>query len=144
MPADPPDESRLPVAPGVSIGLDELRVQFSRSRGPGGQHVNRAETQVELTFDLWGSPSLSSAQKALALRRLAGRVDGSGVLRVTSSGTRSQLRNREEAVARFVELMQRAVRQLKPRRPTRPTAASRERRLEGKRRRALLKQLRRE
>ena len=143
-PTDTPDGRRLIITASVSISQDELRLQFTRSSGPGGQHVNKSETQVELSFDLIGSPSLTSVQKALAQRRLGARVDGAGLLHVTSSGTRSQLRNREEAVARFVDLMRLALREHKPRRPTRPTAASRERRLEGKRRRAQLKDLRRE
>jgi ribosome-associated protein len=143
-PADTPEERLIRVADGVAIPLAELKFQFARSHGPGGQHVNKSETQVELTFDLLGSPSLSDEHKDRIRRRLGTRVDGDGVLHVTSSATRSQLRNREEAVARFEDLIRRALSTPRPRRRTRPTAASRERRLEQKRRRALLKQTRRE
>ena len=144
-PAAAPQEDRLlRINEWVTIPLEELRFQFARSHGPGGQHVNKSETQVELTFDLLGSPSLTDEHKARLRARLGTRVDSDGVLHVTSSATRSQLRNREEATARFVDLMRRALREPKPRRSTAPTAASRERRLEQKRRRAQVKQTRRE
>lgn len=132
----------LPVSDAVSIPLAELRFRFSRSSGPGGQHVNRSATQVELLFDVTGSPSLSDEQRALVLRRLSGYIDTDGVLHLVSSSTRSQLRNREEVTLRFARLMERALRPSKPRRPTRPTGAARARRLEEKRRRSQAKRLR--
>ena len=132
----------LPVSDAVSIPLAELRFRFSRSSGPGGQHVNRSATQVELLFDVAGSPSLSDEQRALVLRRLSGYIDTDGVLHLVSSSTRSQLRNREEVTLRFARLMERALRPSKPRRPTRPTGAARARRLEEKRRRSQAKRLR--
>jgi len=127
----------------VKIPLDELRYQFVRSSGPGGQHVNRSATQVELTFDLAGSPSLDDAQKARAIAALKSYVDKAGVLHLASQASRSQLYNREDVTARFVELMRRALRVPKKRRPTRPTVASKERRLEAKRRRSGTKRERR-
>jgi ribosome-associated protein len=127
----------------VKIPLDELRYQFVRSSGPGGQHVNRSATQVELTFDLAGSPSLDDAQKARAIAALKSHVDKAGVLHLASQASRSQLYNREDVTARFVELMRRALRVPKKRRPTRPTVASKERRLEAKRRRSGTKRERR-
>ena len=127
----------------VRIPLAELRYQFVRSSGPGGQHVNRSATQVELTFDLAGSPSLDDAQKARAIAALKSYVDSAGVLHLASQTFRSQLRNRQDVTTRFVELMRRALRIPKKRRPTRPTASSKERRLESKRRRSRVKRERR-
>ncbi len=126
----------------IVIPLEELKFRFSRSSGPGGQHVNRSETQVELLFDVARSPSLTEEQRALVLRRLRGYIDADGVLHLVSGGTRSQLRNREEVIRRFAQMMERALRVPKPRRPTCPTAAARERRLAQKRRRAEVKRLR--
>ena len=126
----------------VKIPLAELHFQFVRSSGPGGQHVNRSATQVELTFDLAGSPSLDDAQKARVRAALKSHVDKDGVLHLASQISRSQLQNRQDVTARFVELMRRALRVPKKRRPTRPTAASKERRLDAKRRRSRVKRVR--
>jgi len=140
----PEDTAReLVITEAVRIPLAELRYQFVRSSGPGGQHVNRSATQVELTFDLAGSPSLDDAQKARAKAALKSYVDKAGVVHLASQASRSQLYNREDVTARFVELMRRALRVPKKRRPTRPTAGSKERRLESKRRRSGTKRERR-
>jgi len=133
----------LAITEAVRIPLAELRYQFVRSSGPGGQHVNRSATQVELTFDLAGSPSLDDAQKARARAALKSYVDKAGVVHLASQASRSQLYNREDVTARFVELMRRALRVPKKRRPTRPTVGSKERRLEGKRHRSVIKRDRR-
>src|SRR5512136_2622347 len=137
------ESSELVITDRVKIPLAELRYQFVRSSGPGGQHVNRSATQVELTFDLANSPSLSDEQKARARASLKSYVDKDGILHLASQTFRSQLQNREDVTARFVELMRRAVRLPKKRRPTRPTAGSKERRLESKRRRSSVKRERR-
>lgn len=127
----------------VSIPEHELVWRFSRSSGPGGQSVNTTDSRVQLVFDLAGSPSVPEPLRQRALGRLAHRlVDGS--LTVTASEYRSQHRNRETARARLSELLGRAFAPPPPRRrPTRPTGASRERRLAGKRRRSELKATRR-
>ena len=138
-----PGESELVINDAARIPLAELRYQFVRSSGPGGQHVNRSATQVELTFDLAGSPSLNDAQKARARAALKSYVDKDGVVHLASQTFRSQLQNREDVTARFVQLMRRALRVPKKRRPTRPTAASKERRIESKRRRSTVKRERR-
>jgi len=135
--------SELVITEAVRIPLAELRYQFVRSSGPGGQHVNRSATQVELTFDLAGSPSLDDAQKARAIAGLKSYVDKAGVLHLASQASRSQLYNREDVTTRFVVLMRRALRIPKKRRPTRPTASSKERRLESKRQRSKIKRERR-
>ncbi len=125
---------------GVSIPQAELRFRFSRSSGPGGQHVQKSSTRVELLFDVANSPSLSEEQRARVLKRLAGYVDSAGVLHLTSQSERSQWRNREEAIARFHDLMKQALKRRKRRKPTRPTAASREKRLQEKRKKSEKKQ----
>ncbi len=120
----------------------ELTWRFSRSGGPGGQHVNTSDTRVELSFDVAGAASLPARLRARALERLAGRlVDG--VLTVAASEHRSQLRNREEAEDRLAELLRGAVAPPpRPRTPTRPTRAGRERRLQDKKHRGEVKRLR--
>jgi len=137
------NESALRITNSISIPISELRFRFARSSGPGGQHVNRSATQVELLFDVANSPSLNEAQRERVLRRLRSRIDQDGILHLVSQETRSQLRNREEVVKRFQVLMREALRVPKRRLPTRPTRASQERRLREKRRRSEAKRSRR-
>jgi ribosome-associated protein len=137
------NESVMRVTDTVSIPMSELRFRFARSSGPGGQHVNRSATQVELLFDVAGSPSLNETQRRRVLRKLKSRIDKESILHLVSQETRSQLRNREEVVERFQELMREALRVPKRRRPTRPPRAARERRLKEKRRRSEIKRRRR-
>ncbi len=122
----------------------ELSWRFSRSSGPGGQHVNTTDSRVELSYDVARSPSLPEDLRARALERLVGRlVDG--VLRVASSEQRSQLQNRESAARRMGQLLREAVAPpAPPRRPTKPTRGSKERRLQVKRQRSQLKRQRRD
>ena len=127
----------------MAISLDELSFRYARSSGPGGQHVQRTETKVELLFDLARSPSLSEEQRQLALSRLGGRIDSQGVLHLVSQTGRSQLDNREEVVERFCRLLAAALVPAKKRASTKPSTASRHRRLEAKRHRSEAKRLRR-
>jgi ribosome-associated protein len=127
---------------GMTIPADELSWRFSRSPGPGGQSVNTADTRVELGFDLMASTSLPEPLKQRALRALAGRLTD-GVITVVASEHRSQLRNREAAAARLSQLLTEATAPpAPPRRATKPTRASVERRLAAKQRRARTKRLR--
>jgi ribosome-associated protein len=120
----------------------ELHWRFSRSSGPGGQGVNTADSRVELSFDVAGSPSLPQHLRERALRRLQGRLVH-GVLTVPASEHRSQLRNRAAARERLAATLRAALAPDPPqRRPTRPTAGSRRRRLEQKARRSAVKRLR--
>lgn len=131
---------------GAARPLDEseLEFRFTRSGGPGGQHVNTSATRVELVFDLAASQALNEAERSLAARRLRSRLDGDGRLRVVAQDERSQVRNRRLAIERFCELMREALRPPPPpRRPTRPGRAAEERRLAGKRQASTRKRLRR-
>jgi ribosome-associated protein len=123
----------------VVIPDAELSWRFSRSSGPGGQHVNTSDTAAELSFDLAGSTALPRAYKDRALQRLAGRlVDG--VLTIRAEEHRSQLRNREAAKARLSALLGEATAPPPaPRRPTKPSRRVQQRRVEGKRRRGAIK-----
>lgn len=127
----------------LRIPLAELRFSFTRSGGPGGQHVNKAATQVELSFDVTGSPSLSVEQKQRLASRLRGYMSSEGVLRLACQSTRSQAQNREEVVERFAALLRAALHVPKPRQPTRPSRASAMRRVAAKRHRSAIKRQRR-
>ncbi len=133
----PMDGESIRVTRSVVLPLGEVELRFSRSSGPGGQHAQKSETRVEAVFDVESSEALTEAQK----RRVIGRTGP--VLRAIAQDERSQARNRELALERLVEQLRRALRVERKRVPTKPTAAARERRLEGKRRRAKTKRLRR-
>jgi ribosome-associated protein len=135
-----PEELRI--TPEVVIPYDELEFRVSRASGPGGQGVNTTDSRVELRFDLAGSPSIPPEAKQRALRRLASRLDSSGRLRVVAQTQRSQLLNRREAAERLAELLAPAMAAPRTRRPTRPSAAARARRVESKRQRSATKRLR--
>jgi ribosome-associated protein len=121
----------------VSIPRSEIDFRFSRSSGPGGQHAQKSDTRVEASFDVEASSALSETQK----RRVVARAGP--VLRAVAQDERSQWRNRELATERLVESLRQALKVERRRRPTKPTKASRERRLEQKRRRSDTKRLRR-
>lgn len=121
----------------VSIPRSEIELRFSRSSGPGGQHAQKSDTRVEATFDVEASKALSDTQK----RRVVARAGP--VLRAVAQDERSQWRNRELATERLVEALREALRVRRKRRPTRPSKAAVERRLEQKRRRAERKRQRR-
>jgi ribosome-associated protein len=127
----------------LAIPASELEFRFSRSSGPGGQHVQRSDTRVELLFNVAASPSLSAEQRERILARLANQIDGEGVLRIVSSSTRSQLENRGDAMRRFQAVLASALRTRKRRVATRPSAAAREERLTAKRVRSQHKATRR-
>ena len=133
----------LPITDQLAVPLSELRFRFSRSGGPGGQHVNRTATRVELLFDVAHSPSLTEEQRQRLLKRLAGRIDSEGILRVAAQSERSQLRNRQEAIERLQTLLRQALYIPKRRRRSRVPRWARERRLAEKRRRSEAKRYRR-
>jgi ribosome-associated protein len=127
----------------ISIDEREIEESFVRASGPGGQNVNKLATAVQLRFDVRGSPSLPVEVRA-RLERLAGtRMTRDGVLIIIAQRHRTQARNREDALERLIDLVRRAAVAPRLRRPTRPTAAARKRRVEAKKHRAGVKRLRR-
>jgi ribosome-associated protein len=134
------DGAALKITERLEIPLAELHFQFSRSGGPGGQHVNRSATQVELTFDVADCPSLTEAQRARILSGLQSYIDSRGTLHLSSQTTRSQHRNRAEVIERFQHLLRRALHVPKRRVPTRPPPYVKEQRLAEKRRTGAIKQ----
>jgi ribosome-associated protein len=135
--------SAVVVDAGLSIPRHELTYRATRSGGPGGQHVNTSSTRVELLWNVDGSMAVSDEQRARLRARLGGKVDSFGNVRVVASAFRSQLRNKEDAERRLAALLRRALAIPKPRKRTRPTGQSIERRLESKRRLAEKKRARR-
>jgi ribosome-associated protein len=131
------ERESIRVTRSVVLPVSEIELRFSRSSGPGGQHANTSETRVEALFDVEGSAALSEAQKRRVLAKAGPTI------RAVAQDERSQWRNRELAVERLVEQLREALRVERKRVPTKPSAAVRERRLEGKRRRAQTKRLRR-
>ena len=130
------------VTPQISLDESELEEAFVRSPGPGGQNVNKVATAVQLRFPVAHTASLPEDVRQ-RLRALAGkRVGADGWLVISASRYRSQVRNREDARERLVELIRAAAQPPKPRKPTRPSKASKERRLQAKRERAQVKQSR--
>jgi ribosome-associated protein len=128
---------------GLAIPLSEIRFRFSRSGGAGGQHANKVSTRVELLFDVKGSGSLNEEQRRTLLDRLAPRLDSSGQLSVVSDASRSQWKNREDAVDRFLQLLRHALTPRKKRVATRAHAGAREKRLQAKKIRSRTKAARR-
>lgn len=122
--------------------IREVEYRTSRSSGPGGQHVNKTESRVELLWSLQESNCLSEAQKIMVLGRLAGRITDEGKLILVSEKYRSQHRNKVEVTARFLDLLTRSLVPLKKRRPTRPTRSSVEKRIRNKKIRGEIKKLR--
>jgi ribosome-associated protein len=131
------ERESIQVTRSVTLPRSEIDYRFSRSSGPGGQHAQKSDTRVEASFDVEASSALSEAQK----RRVVAKAGP--VLRAIAQDERSQWRNRELATERIVVALRQALKVERRRRPTKPTKASRERRLEQKRRRSDTKRLRR-
>jgi ribosome-associated protein len=131
------DGESIRVTRTVAVPLSEIELRFSRPSGPGGQHAQKTETRVEAVFDVQASTALTEAQK----RRIAARIGP--VVRAVAQDERSRSRNRELALERLAERLREGLRVPRRRVPTAPTEASKERRLEDKRRRSKAKRLRR-
>ncbi len=142
-PAPVAAENLLQVNDSVAIPRSELDVRVSRASGAGGQHVNKTSSRVEIFWSVRNSKALNEDQRTYLLARLASRLTSEGSIRIVASDMRSQSRNRDLAEERLVETVRRALLVPKKRRPTRPTKASKEARLEGKKRQAHKKRDRR-
>jgi len=129
----------LEIIPAITIPDEEIVERFVRASGPGGQHVNKTSTAVELRFDVQGSPSLPDEVKARLMKLAGSRLTLEGVLVLFAQGARSQEMNRQEARTRLAELIRRATEKPKPRRPTKPTYSSKLKRLEAKSQRSSIK-----
>lgn len=125
----------IPITSTIGLDESEIETRFIHASGPGGQNVNKVATAVQIRFDVWRSHSVPEAVKARLVVAAGQRISKSGVITITAQRTRSQARNRDDAIARLAELIRSAARPPKVRRPTRPTRASRERRLTDKRQR---------
>ncbi len=123
----------------IEIDEAEIEAKAVRAAGPGGQHVNKTSTAIELRFDVRASPSLPEAVKARLQKIAGGRMNQDGELVIFAQSYRSQAMNRQDALGRLVALVQRAAETPKPRKRTRPTRASKERRLAAKSRRGAIK-----
>ncbi|MDZ7860774.1 MAG: alternative ribosome rescue aminoacyl-tRNA hydrolase ArfB [Candidatus Krumholzibacteriota bacterium] len=126
----------------VAVPESETAFRFSTSSKPGGQNVDRVNTKVTLLFDVAASRALSERQKNRIIKKLKGRINKEGILRVSSQKHRSQSENRKAAVEHFVSLLQNALKRSARRKKTRKPRSAKERRLETKKRRARLKKLR--
>jgi ribosome-associated protein len=121
---------------------NELRFTFSRSGGPGGQNVNKVNSRVTLWFDVEGSPSLTQRQKSILRQRLSNRINRAGILQITATRHRTQRANREEAVSKFADLLAAALAERPVRKKSKLPRRAREKRLQAKKHRGLLKSAR--
>ena len=131
--------ARLPVMDGITVDEEELSESFVLASGPGGQNVNKVSSAVQLRFDVARSPSLTGDVRHRLMALAGGRLTKDGVLIILARTHRAQERNRAEARERLFDLIRRAATPPKPRRPTKPTFASKRRRLDAKTMRAKLK-----
>jgi len=122
----------IQITPSLAIDEREIGLQFIRASGPGGQNVNKVSTAVQLRFDVAHSPSLPEDVRARLMKLAGNRLTNEGELVIEAKRFRSQERNRQDAIGRLVELIRRATEKPRPRVATRPTLASKKRRLEGK------------
>ncbi len=132
----------IQVTPTIALDESEISEEFVRAAGPGGQNVNKVSTAVQLRFDVAHSPALPEEVRARLIRLAGKRMTEDGVLVILAKQHRTQLQNRAEALAQLIELIRKATIKPKPRHKTRPTLASKQRRLEGKKQRSEIKQTR--
>jgi len=127
----------------LKIPMSELRFKFARSGGKGGQNVNKVETKVELLFDVVNSPSLSGHHQDMIHKNLRNQIDSEGLIHIVSQESRSQWKNRENAVRKFIEILRKALKPRKKRIKTKISSAGKEKRLTSKKRQGEIKKMRR-
>jgi len=132
----------IQINPSIQIDENELQFDYIRASGPGGQNVNKVATAVQLRFDIANSPSITSDIKGRLIRLAGNRVNADDVLLIEAKRFRTQEANREDATQRFVDLIQKSLVPPKPRKKTKPTTASKEKRLKEKKRKGDIKKSR--
>jgi len=129
----------IQITPSIQIDENEMQFEYVRASGPGGQNVNKVATAVQLRFDILNSPSLASGVKGRLIQLAGSRVSADGVLLIEAKRFRTQAANREDAIQRFIDLIRKSLMPPKPRKQTKPTAASKEKRLKEKKQRGEIK-----
>jgi ribosome-associated protein len=133
----------IPITEILSLSDSEIKIDFIRSTGPGGQNVNKVATAAQLRFDAAHSPSLPEDVRERLIKLAGKKVSGEGILIITARRYRSQEQNRQDAIDRLVALMRKAMERPKPRLKTKPSKAAKQRRLEAKKHRGKIKRMRR-
>jgi len=134
----------IPITRNISLDENEIELHFIHSSGPGGQHVNKVATAVQLKLGVGNSPSLPGDVRARLIRLAGRRITRDGILIIEARRFRTQERNREDAIGRLKELIRRAAEKPKTRKKTKPSKAAKMRRIESKKRRSEIKRMRRE